>query len=119
MQAGRLRHRITLQSLVPNSRGAAGGQIKAWTDFVTAIPAEVASVSGREFFASTQIQTQVSTKITIRYRDGVDATMRVIHITRNGPVYYAIEAPLPDAKKRFLTLMCTLRNAEGLRTDGS
>ncbi len=39
--------------------------------------ARVRAVSGREFFAAAQVQAEQLQRITIRYRTGVTAAMRV------------------------------------------
>lgn len=54
------------------------------------------------FFASQQVQSEVTHKVTIRFRPGVTADMRVIH---NGKVFNIV-APLPDNRGRELVLMC-------------
>lgn len=113
VQAGRFRHRITLQSCV-SSRDSAGGIVKTWTNFLTGVPAVVEPISGREFFIARQIASTVDTSITIRWRAGILATMRVLY----GSDAYDITAVLPDGDsgRRTLSLMCTKTSAEGFRT---
>lgn len=98
----RLRHRVTLQQIA-TTRDSDGAVIEAWTDVADDLAAEVYPLSGREFVAAQAVQAGVSTRITIRYRAGVVAKMRVLH---DGAAYN-IKTVLPDPTlRRHLTLMC-------------
>lgn len=100
LSAGRLRHRVTLQS---RSAGADewGAPATAWQDVAT-VWASVEPVTGREFFAGAQTQTSVTSKVIVR--SGVAATpaMRVVCDGRT----LQVEAVLTSAKGDMLTLMC-------------
>ena len=53
---------------------------------------------------SQAVNSAVAVRIRVRYRDGIDATMRVNH----GGTIYSIEAVIhPDTRKRELQLMCS------------
>lgn len=113
IQAGRFRHRITLQRRT-TARDSAGGTVEIWTNYISGIPAVVEPASGREFFTAQQIASTVDTSITIRWRPGISETMRALH----GADIYDITAVLADADtgRETLSLMCTKRGAEGFRT---
>lgn len=88
--AGKLNHRISLQSL-ETSQDSAGDTVEDW------IPqgdvwAEVAPVSAREFVSAAAMQSKVVARITIRYRADVQANWRIQFRNR----YYNIEGVLPD-----------------------
>ena len=100
MRAGMLRHRVTLQRF-QQGQDAYGGPVETWEDVAT-VWASLEAMSGREFFASQQAQSEVTQRIRIRYRADVTADMRVIH---NGKVFNIV-APLPDNRGRELVLMC-------------
>ena len=102
MRAGTLRHRVTIQryELVVDDYGAPLHR-ESWKDVAT-VWASVEAVSGRDFFAARQEQSEVTQRIRIRYRPDVTADMRVIH---NGKVFNIV-APLPDNRGRELVLMC-------------
>lgn len=127
MQPGRRRHAVTLQSPV-ETQNEIGEPIVTWQDFATGVRAAIESVNGREFFAADQVQSDVTSKINIRARSGVNSQMRVVHtFTTTANVsppetqtdVYDIEAVLPDRTgRREIVLMCRLRAAEGFRTDG-
>lgn len=100
MRSGMLRHRVTLQRF-QQGQDAYGGPVETWEDVAT-VWASLEAMSGREFFASQQAQSEVTQRIRIRYRPGVTADMRVVH----GGRVFGIVAPLPDNRGRELVLMC-------------
>lgn len=78
--AGRLRHRVTLQQYagVADSYGdPLTADDSQWRD-VCAVWAAIDPVSGREFYAAEQAQSAVTHKITLRWRSGVSAAWRVV-----------------------------------------
>lgn len=100
--ASQLRHKVALQAQ-ETTRSEFGDVITEWVDQAS-VWAHVAPQSGREYFAAQQVQSEVSTRITIRYRDDVDATCRIKYRGKT----YNIEAVLPDdgSGRDHLTLMC-------------
>lgn len=104
MQAGRLNKRVTIQAPA-TGQDELGQPIIGWTNFIMTgdgkVWASVADVSGREYIAAGAVQSAVLTKITIRYRDGVVAAMRVLQ----GGDVYGIEAVLRQGP-RDLLLVC-------------
>lgn len=103
MIAAKLRHRITLQSRTATQDGTTGETTFTWTNAVADEPAEVVPLSGREFIQSGATQAQVDTRMTIRWRSGIEPTMRVVFDGNS----YQITAVLPDpTNRRHLTLMC-------------
>jgi SPP1 family predicted phage head-tail adaptor len=95
-----LNKRITLQAPM-TGQDDYGAPLTGWTDVVS-VWASIEDISGREFVAANATQNGVQTKITIRYRDGVVAAMRVLH----GAVVYNIEAVLGQDRRELL-LMCS------------
>ncbi|SXF83116.1 phage head closure protein [Klebsiella variicola] len=104
MQAGKLRHRVTLQEPVKEQNPTTGAVINTWRDVAT-IWAEVSPLSAREFIAAQASQGEVTTRITIRYRAGVTRKHRILF--RGG--VYNIEGVLPDPRsgREYLTLPCS------------
>ena len=101
--AAKLRHRIDLQSRTASQDAATGETTFTWSNSVASEPAEVVPLSGREFIQSGATQAQVDTRMTIRWRSGIEPTMRVVFDGNN----YQITAVLPDqTNRRWLTLMC-------------
>lgn len=122
MQSGRYRHEITLLRRVDNQQP--GGQVKHSYEPIPngTVWARIAPISGREFFAAAQVQSEVTTRISIRWRDDVDETCRVRHVTDHSTSpqkydEYDIAAVMPDEKtgRRELVMMCSKGPAEGWR----
>ncbi len=112
MQSGRLRHRVTIQSMDDTINDSDGERTEEWVDaFPEALPAEILPMSGRELIASSATSSKVTTRIIVRYRTGIVASMRVVH----RGTYYGIEAVIPDQKTgtQWLTLQCTSGVNEG------
>lgn len=120
MKVGRLRHRGILQRRVDAE--LEGGEIVP--DFVTVaeIWISIEPMSGREYFTAQQIAADVTTSIKMRWRPGIDSTYRILHqISGDSPPAYeiyditeALEDPI--ILRRWITLLCTKRFAEGFRT---
>lgn len=102
MQAGKLRHRITLQRAETAQDPLTGEITKQWRT-VDNVWGEVVPLSAREYLAARATQSEVSARMVIRYRADVDSTMRVIH---RGEIY-TIDGVLADAGSniKYVTLM--------------
>lgn len=108
MLSPKLRHRVDIEERT-DTLDSDGRQVEGWTSILTSeergplLPAEIVPLSGREFVAAQAVQAGVTTRITIRWRAGVTAAMRVVH----GADVYNIKAVLPDPTlRRHLSLMC-------------
>lgn len=104
MQAGRLTQRVTIQQPVV-TRNELGEEILGWSTFAQAW-AEVRPLSTRELVTLRAEYAEVTTMITIRYRPGITAKMRVLH----AGVAYNIEPPAPmgeGSARRELRLLAT------------
>ena len=102
MQAGRLRHRLTLQqaSSTPNSFNE---MVESWADVATVYGA-VEPLRGQEFFAAEQVQSEISVRVRIRYRSGVEPKMR----WKFGARYLYINAVI-DVNERDREIQCMCR----------
>lgn len=99
----KLRHRLTLQSNTQTQDATTGEVTLTWADWLADEPAEVVPLSGKEYIAANATQAGGDTRMTIRWRSGVEPTMRVVFDGQN----YNIHAVLPDpSNRRWLTLMC-------------
>lgn len=101
MQAGKLRHRITLQRPGQQQDPVTGEIEQGWLDVAT-VWASIEHLSAREFIAAQGVQSEISARITMRHRDGIDATMRALH----GGDVYNIHGVLPDPlnRRHYLSL---------------
>lgn len=92
LKSGKLRHRVTIQRPVSTQDPQTGAQVIDWQTIAT-VWASVEPLSVREFIQSQATQSEVTARITIRYRPGLDATMRFLH---RGNIYNPA-GMLPDA----------------------
>lgn len=122
MNPGKLNKRVTIQKPAALEDGSVSlgldfvdGEYGAWQDVdelgqpieswseVATVWASVEDLTGREYQAAQSTQNPVQTRIRIRYRAGIQSSMRVLH----GTDVYSIQAVLDrDGSKRELQLMC-------------
>jgi len=103
IQAGKLRHLITIQ-VKSTGRDACGGDLPAaWQTFKENVRASVEPLQGREFMSASGERAEVTTRFRIRYLAGVTASMRVLF---EGRVFELKAPPIdPDMKHETLLLM--------------
>lgn len=101
MQAGKLRHRVTIQTQTA-TQGTFGEPADTWTD-VDTVWASVEPLSGREFLDARQMQADVTTRVTIRYLAGVIPSMRVKYGTRTLDILGVVNR---EERDRTMELMC-------------
>ncbi len=99
MKPGRMRYRIVLEENA-GSQDEYGNVTDEWIDVCT-VWADIVPVSGREYLAAEQNMSETQFKIYIRYRDGVNAKMRV----REGTHVYELLSVLGNHRSGMLTLM--------------
>ena len=104
MQAGKLRHWVMIQTPVNIQDPATGALTPSWQD-TTSVWAEVYFLSAREFIAAQAGQSEVTARITIRYRTDISAKCRIIFRGK----FFNIEGILPDpiSGLEYITLPCS------------
>src|SRR5690606_36528234 len=73
-----------------------------WSSYAR-VWAAVEDISGREFWAAQQVQSEVTTRVRVRYLPGVEPSMRVLHAGRTLEIVAVLE---PDGTRRELQLLC-------------
>ncbi|OYD50714.1 phage head closure protein [Acidovorax kalamii] len=105
MQAGRLNRRCVIQA-PGTAQDELGQPIPGWTDVAT-VWADIRMKSGLEAIKAGAPVSVVAASIRIRYREDVNAGMRVVH----NLVAYEIKAVMPDVSgRKFLDLACEVVN---------
>lgn len=104
--ASRLRSRITLQSAsdMPDN---GGGITRSWEDMDT-VWAEILPLSGKETLRQLQLQSVVTHRITIRYRNDVNAAMRLA----TGGRVFVIRAVINPGERDEVLELLTEENRE-------
>jgi SPP1 family predicted phage head-tail adaptor len=120
MRSGQYRHKVIL---LRRTEVQSGSEVTfEYVQFAEPW-ARIRHLSGREYFLAAQVQAEATVEISIRWRDDVDETCRVRHVTDRSvspalfDEYDIKSPPMPDAKtgRRELILMCVKRSAEGFR----
>lgn len=109
LSAGKINHFVRIERLV-RTLDTNGDPVESW-ELVATVHAAIEPLSAREFAASQAMQSQVSARITIRFRDDVRAAMRIVHGSR----IYNITGVLADkdSGREYLTLPVTEGTNEG------
>lgn len=110
LASGDLRHFVLIQRKLVTQDPQTGEQIETWPDFAN-VWADMNYQSVREFIAANAEQSEVRGYCAIRYREDIDATMRVVHRGK----YYNILGVMADNESGLEHL--TLALSEGVRLD--
>ena len=109
LPAGKLRHRVLLARPTHTQNTTTGEQTTVWVSEGT-VSASIEPLSAKEFIAAQAMQSQIDTRITIRYRDDVAANWRATHMVNGvaGKVYniHGVLAD-KDSGREYLTLPCS------------
>lgn len=101
MEAGKLRHRVYLQSKSA-TRDSYGAEVVTWVTEKT-VWAAIEPLFGREYFLAHQTQADVDYRIRIRYYDGLRPDWRILFGTRIFEIKSVINMVERD---REMILMC-------------
>ena len=118
MRSGPLRHRVWIQ-VRRETQDATGSVVWTFADWLQRW-ASIEPLMGREYFAASQVQSDVTTRIRLRYVEGLTPKMRVRHVRgAESPTiddFYEIESVLvPNEGRRETVLMCRKMDGEGWR----
>jgi len=70
---------VTFEAMTTTIDPSTGYPTEAWTQVGEASFAKMEPLVGREFLAAAAMQAQGLVKFTIRHRDDIDTTMRLVH----------------------------------------
>lgn len=78
LKAGSLRHRVNIQAKT-NTQDAETGEVTvSWATTVANVPCSIEPLSVKDYLQSRADQSEVSARIVIRHRTGLDSTMRLV-----------------------------------------
>lgn len=86
MNAGELKHRITFQTLT-DGQDTFGDLTETWTDYKT-VSAKIEATGGVEYYASKQLDAEVTHIITIRYLTGLTNKHRISYDSRYFDIHF-------------------------------
>lgn len=106
MRAGLLRHRVLLR-LPQEVRDDFGGVVYSWANGDT-VWAAVEPLQGREYMEARQIQSEITTRIRMRWRDDVTQAMRVVWVDPASVrhEYEIVSVQADPTHQREIVLMC-------------
>lgn len=98
---GDLRHRVIIEQPV-RERRPDGSYSESWETRVAAW-ARVEPLTGREFWAAAEVNSQVTHRVTMRYRPGLTTRNRLRFRERTLNIASVLN---PDERNQVLQLMC-------------
>lgn len=101
MRAGKLRHKVIIERATL-TQDDYGGAVYNWSTVGT-FPASVEPINGREFFTVHMALSEVTTRIRMRYLEGLTITDRINY---RGTIYNIVSVINPDLRNEELVLMC-------------
>lgn len=111
LKAGRLRHRVDIQARQDVQDPVTGEMVPGWVTVWPSVPAAIEPLSAREFIAAQAVQSNISARVVIRYREGLLPDMRILH---RGKIYNpAGWLPDPVRGNEYLTAPCSEGVNEG------
>jgi len=105
LNAGRLRHQVTIQAPKLSTAGQMGDACEAFLplDGLENVPAEVQWLSGNKLLAAQQVHAEAAVEVIVRFDPRITATCRLV--TDDGHTLYPLAA-IPDSLDRWITLSC-------------
>lgn len=116
LAAGKLRHRVRIERFESPGTDSNGDTLPSvWVTVADNVAAGIDPLSARELMQAQAMQSAVNTKLTLRYRTGLNAAMRIVHTNRGGTTIYNIAGVIPDNRSglEWLTLPVTNGISEG------
>ncbi len=108
MQAGKLRHRIELQTRTI-TKDSYGQEIETWTKLAD-VWASVNPLRGREFFTAMQEHSDLDHRIIVRHKSVITTVNRAVWGTR----IFDVQAVIVPEERRFeMHLMSKERLGDG------
>lgn len=80
LSAGRLRHRVNIQTATYTQDTETGELVPAWANTHSSVPCAIEPLSVKDYLQSQAIQSEVSARIVIRYRTGMTDEMRLVGV---------------------------------------
>lgn len=105
MNPGQLRHRVAIERNISTRSGTTGELTESWEP-VDEVWAQISPLSARDFIAAQAVQSQMTARILLRWRNDLTATMRIRDV-ESGVIYSIQGEPLPDNRsgREWLTLL--------------
>ena len=105
LRVGGLRHRLVIQAESPQADAGGGQGADPWADptSVATVWGRIEPLSGGERLRAMQLEDKVTHRITIRYRTGLTAKMRIAFGERVFNIRAVVDL---EERNRLLELLC-------------
>ena len=105
LAAGRLRHRLRIESPTLTQDPTTGTTVTTWAE-VASVFAAIEPLSAKDYIAAQTLHSKVSARLVIRYRSGLNTAMRLV--SSDGTIYTpAGFLPDADSGREYLTIPCS------------
>ena len=102
----KLPHSVTIQYNTGGDDGQGGVSVD-WTDLSeNTIPAHVIPLAGRRRFFAQAIQSVITHKVVMRYRDDVKPEMSVVYKGKRYIIYSIINVSTGASDQQYMALEC-------------
>ncbi len=109
MQAGKLKHVVSIQQNTPTANSPDDGSlVDSWTDYASDVYAQIRTSGGREFWRARQLNSELTHEVLIRYDSGVTPRMRVLWGTR---IFRIGSVKQDDDHQKWTAIECVETNA--------
>lgn len=105
IEAGKLRHRVDFERRVDVQDPDTGSVTPTWLSVAKSVPAAIEPLSAREFIAAQSMQSEVTLRVVVRYRAGLNAAMR-LKIGKRILTPHGFLADI-DSGRDYLTIPCS------------
>lgn len=102
LAAGLLRHRVSLQQQI-TVQNSAGEQTAVWDEYASRW-AQIVDLSGTHLLLAQQVQSEVKTRIVLRYDAAIVPSMRIVWRTFAFDIK-AVQLD-PDSGLEYVSCMC-------------
>ena len=79
IDAGRLRHVVDIEARSDSQDATEGGLTTTWSTLFSNVRAAIEPVSVREFIGAGKVESDVTARIVVRFRPGLEAAQRIVH----------------------------------------
>lgn len=83
----------------------------SWETVWANVPASVAPLSANDFIAAQAVQSKVMARFVIRYKEGLNAAMRIVYKDKLYNIHGIL--PDPDSGQDYVTLPCSEGVSDG------
>ena len=105
MEAGTLRHRVTIIADESDMRDADGHKVVNEQP-VDRVRADIVALRGNELWRAQQVQPEITTRVRMRYRPGISSKQRLLHECCEGGTLDVLAVIDVGGRKRELELLC-------------